>query len=743
MFAAWGRLVHRRRGAVFVLSGLLLAASAGIAALGNPAGANQVDAGTESGRAQGLLQAELPKSRGTSFSLLFSGGPLAATDDSFRRSVLDAVAPLRTDRRVTQVRTPYEVAGRVNRAMVSADGHQAVATVALADDATTALGYYKQLRGMVHAGPLRVTATGELAFQDEVYGTVNRDLARAESITLPFSLALLLVVFASLVAASLPVSVGVLAVVGGVAGTFLLARVTDVSPYALNIVSLIGLGVAIDYSLFVVNRFREELAVGRSTPEALEVTMATTGRAIAFSGLTVAIGLSGLLFFQGIFLASMGVAGAFVVLLAVVYALTFLPALLSLLGPRVNRLRLPLPRSRGTGWAALAGWVMRHPLLALLPALGLVLLAGSPFLHIRLAQAGITTLPPAAESRQTWETVKRQFPAQERTRVWVVTQFPGSPLTAERVGALYDLDRQVRALDGVLRVDSIVDLDPALTREDYLRMYSAPVASLPPGVRSAIRSTVGHDLAVLSVLTAADPTSDQARRLVRAIRTLGLAGGQVLVTGPTAIDLDAIDFMASRTPAAVTFVVVSTLVVLFLLLGTVVLPIKAVLMNALSITASFGALVWVFQDGHLAGLLGITPAPIDPTVPVLLFCIVFGLSMDYEVLMLTRMKEERAAGASNRQAVAVGLQRCGRLITGAAAIMVLVFSAFALADVVVVKAIGLGLAVAVAVDATLVRCLIVPASMRLLGDLNWWVPGRLGRWQRKLGLAEAAPSYLR
>ena len=743
MFAAWGRLVHRRRGAVFVLSGLLLAASAGIAALGNPAGANQVDAGTESGRAQGLLQAELPKSRGTSFSLLFSGGPLAATDDSFRQSVLDAVAPLRTDRRVTQVRTPYEVAGRVNRAMVSADGHQAVATVALADDATTALGYYKQLRGMVHAGPLRVTATGELAFQDEVYGTVNRDLARAESITLPFSLALLLVVFASLVAASLPVSVGVLAVVGGVAGTFLLARVTDVSPYALNIVSLIGLGVAIDYSLFVVNRFREELAAGRSTPEALEVTMATTGRAIAFSGLTVAIGLSGLLFFQGIFLASMGVAGAFVVLLAVVYALTFLPALLSLLGPRVNRLRLPLPRSRGTGWAALAGWVMRHPLLALLPALGLVLLAGSPFLHIRLAQAGITTLPPAAESRQTWETVKRQFPAQERTRVWVVTQFPGSPLTAERVGALYDLDRQVRALDGVLRVDSIVDLDPALTREDYLRMYSAPVASLPPGVRSAIRSTVGHDLAVLSVLTAADPTSDQARRLVRAIRTLGLAGGQVLVTGPTAIDLDAIDFMASRTPAAVTFVVVSTLVVLFLLLGTVVLPIKAVLMNALSITASFGALVWVFQDGHLAGLLGITPAPIDPTVPVLLFCIVFGLSMDYEVLMLTRMKEERAAGASNRQAVAAGLQRCGRLITGAAAIMVLVFSAFALADVVVVKAIGLGLAVAVAVDATLVRCLIVPASMRLLGDLNWWVPGRLGRWQRKLGLAEAAPSYLR
>ena len=743
MFAAWGRLVHRRRGAVFVLSGLLLAASAGIAALGNPAGANQVDAGTESGRAQGLLQAELPKSRGTSFSLLFSGGPLAATDDSFRQSVLDAVAPLRTDRRVTQVRTPYEVAGRVNRAMVSTDGHQAVATVTLADDATTALGYYKQLRGMVHAGPLRVTATGELAFQDEVYGTVNRDLARAESITLPFSLALLLVVFASLVAASLPVSVGVLAVVGGVAGTFLLARVTDVSPYALNIVSLIGLGVAIDYSLFVVNRFREELAAGRSTPEALEVTMATTGRAIAFSGLTVAIGLSGLLFFQGIFLASMGVAGAFVVLLAVVYALTFLPALLSLLGPRVNRLRLPLPRSRGAGWAALAGWVMRHPLPALLPALGLVLLAGSPFLHIRLAQAGITTLPPAAESRQTWETVKRQFPAQERTRVWVVTQFPGSPLTAERVGALYDLDRQVRALDGVLRVDSIVDLDPALTREDYLRMYSAPVASLPPGVRSAIRSTVGHDLAVLSVLTAADPTSDQARRLVRAIRTLGLAGGQVLVTGPTAIDLDAIDFMASRTPAAVTFVVVSTLVVLFLLLGTVVLPIKAVLMNALSITASFGALVWVFQDGHLAGLLGITPAPIDPTVPVLLFCIVFGLSMDYEVLMLTRMKEERAAGATNRQAVAAGLQRCGRLITGAAAIMVLVFSAFALADVVVVKAIGLGLAVAVAVDATLVRCLIVPASMRLLGDLNWWVPGPLGRWHRKLGLAEAAPSYLR
>src|SRR5205823_14900679 len=189
------------------------------------------------------------------------------------------------------------------------------------------------------------------------------------------------------------------------------------------------------------------------------------------------------------------------------------------------------------------------------------------FLHIRLAQAGITTLPPAAESRQTWETVKRQFPAQEQTRVWVVTQFPGNPLTPERVGALYDLDRQVQALNGVLRVDSIVDLDPALTRADYVRMYAAPVASLPPAVRGAVRSTVGRDLAVLSVLTAADPTSDQARSLVRALRGLALAGGQVLVTGPTAIDLDAIDFMAARTPAAVIFVVVSTLVVLFLLLG--------------------------------------------------------------------------------------------------------------------------------------------------------------------------------
>jgi RND superfamily putative drug exporter len=381
---------------------------------------------------------------------------------------------------------------------------------------------------------------------------------------------------------------------------------------------------------------------------------------------------------------------------------------------------------------------MRRPLVALLPALGLVLLAGSPFLHIRLAQAGITTLPPAAESRQTWDAVKRQFPAQEQTRIWVVAQFPGTPLTADRVGALYDLDRQVQALDGVLRADSIVDLDPALTRADYQRMYGAPLGSLPPAVRMAVRSTVGRDLAVLSVLTAADPTSDQARRLVRAIRALELAGGQVLVTGPTAIDLDSIDFMAARTPAAITFVVLSTLVVLFLLLGTVVLPIKAVLMNALSIAASFGALVWVFQDGHLTGLLGITPAPIDPTVPVLLFCIVFGLSMDYEVLMLTRMKEERAAGATNIQAVAAGLQRCGRLITGAAAIMILVFSAFALADVVVVKAIGLGLAIAVAVDATLVRSLIVPASMRLLGDLNWWVPGPLERLHRRLSLAEPA-----
>jgi RND superfamily putative drug exporter len=568
--------------------------------------------------------------------------------------------------------------------------------------------------------------TGFVAINEAFNKTLEADLQRAEFVTLPLTLLLLVIIFASLVAAGLPLGVGVLTIIGGLAGTFFLNRFTDVSQYALNIVTLIGLGVSIDYSLFVVNRFRDELARGAGREDAIATTMATAGRAITFSGITVAVGLSAMLFYQGTFLASMGAAGAIVVAVALVYGLTFLPAMLSIVGPGVNRLRIPifrrpsigggfkspLPagervRERGAGfWGWLATWVMRRPLVVLLPTTGFLLLAASPFVQLRLANGDVDMLPSRLEARQGYDQMINNFPGQDQTTFNVVVNYPdGSPQTPARISAQSDFAQRIAAIPGVLHTTT---------------------------------AGVGTHIVLIQATTASPATSDASRAIVNSIRALPGTGdgGQVLVGGQTAVDLDVIKFIVDRTPLAVGFVVFATLIVLFLLTGSVVLPFKAVVLNFLSIGASFGALVWIFQQGHLSTLLGFTPQSIDPSIPVILFSIVFGLSMDYEVLLVSRIHEEYVRTGNNTLAVANGLERTGRLITGAAAIMVTVFLAFGLAEVVIIKAIGIGLAIAVALDATLVRALVVPAVMRLLGQWNWWAPRPLRRLYDRAGLGD-------
>jgi RND superfamily putative drug exporter len=540
--------------------------------------------------------------------------------------------------------------------------------------------------------------------------TLESDLTRAETVTLPVTLILLLLIFGTVVAASLPLGIGICTIVGGLAGTYLLSRVTDVSQYALNIVTLIGLAVAIDYSLFIINRFRDELAAGKSRPDALATTMATAGRAITFSGLAVAIGLSAMLFYQGTFLASLGAAGAIVVGVAVFYGLTFLPALLAVLGPTVNRLSIPIvgrrPKSGRGAWHGMATWVMRRPVIVLLPALGLLVVAGAPFLHLRLANASIDQLPPRLESRQGFDTLVTSFPGQDQTDFSVVVNYgSGSPTTDPRVLDQADLSQRLATIPGVLRVT-------------------------PP--------QVGAHIVLLNVVSNQPASSDEARAILRTIRAESIGnGGQLLVTGDTAFDVDVINYIIDKTPLAVGFVVLVTYLVLLLLTGSLVLPLKAVVLNLLSIAASFGALVWIFQDGHLTQQLGFTAQSIDPTVPVLLFAIVFGMSMDYEVLLISRIQEEYLRTGDNQHAIAEGLERSGRLITGAAAIMVAVFLAFGLAEVVLIKSIGIGLAIAIALDATIVRVLIVPAVMRLMGDFNWWAPSPLRALRRGAGFGRS------
>ncbi len=747
MFDRWGRFVYRFRWAVLVVSALML----GVSIVATFTGGTLTDSGSfgadlPAGQAQKLITAEVhpqKKVTGSQVTLIFRGSTLIVTDPGYKAALENALAPLADDPRVTSVSTPFTVPADAQASYISRDQHEALVIVALKDSSSTAKGYIPAVLAEIHPGNLTMLATGGVLISEAFNKTLEGDLQRAEYLALPITLLMLVLIFASLIAASLPLGVGLLAIVGGVGGTLFLARFTDVSTYAINIITLIGLAVAIDYSLFVVNRFRDELATGASREDAIAKSMSTAGRAITFSGITVAIGLSAMLFFQGTFLASMGAAGTIVVSIAVLYGLTFLPAVLSVLGPWVDRLGLPFLGRRkpaGTGaWHSMALWVMKRPVVVLLPALALLLLAGTPFLHLRLANGDVDQLPPSNQARQGYDTLIRDFPGQDQTNITVAVYYPsGSPLTADHVGALYDLSRRFAAMPNVLRVSSIVDLGPSLSRADYQRLYSGPAAQLPSAMQQALVSGAGPHLVVLDIVTNKQYTSDDARAIVKAVRAESVAGGQVLATGGTAFDLDIVNFILQKTPVAVATVILITYVVLFLLTGSVVLPLKAVLTNLFSISASFGAMVWIFQEGHLSGVLAFTPQSIDPSIPVILFSIVFGMSMDYEVLLISRIQEEYRRTGDNQAGVALGLEKSGRLITGAAAIMVAVFLAFGMANIVIIKAIGVGLAVAIAIDATVVRILIVPAVMRLLGRANWWAPRPLALFHRWVGAGDSS-----
>jgi putative drug exporter of the RND superfamily len=729
----WGHFVHRRRWAV--LAGSVVALVLSVVALSNGGQLrNSSDYDVESAHGFSLEGNQLPSTSGASFSLIFTSPSLRYSDAAFQQQLTAALAPLQRDPRVTGIQTPFTTAGATRAALLSSDQHSAIVQVGLNLGFGDARQQFGEIRAEVQQGSFAVATAGDVPLSYDFDTKLADDLRRSEVISLPLALILLIIVFGTGIAALLCLGVGLFAVAGGVGATLLLAHGIDVSTYAINVVTLIGLGIAIDYSLFIVTRFREQLRADPDVSEALGVTMATAGRAVLFSGVTVAVGLAGLLFYTGTPLVSMGYAGAVVVAISVIYALTLLPALLAILGPRVNRLRVPIlqPRAFGHGmWHRLATWVMQRPWVVLLPTVGILLLAGSPFLSIRLANTDVTQLPLDAESRRGAELLQKQFPQAGQNTIDVVVQFHnGAPTQASNVATAYNLSHTLASIPGVLPGRSYVDVDPSFSLATYQQMYTQPPASLAEAPRTLLHDLTGPNIAVLRLQTNYLETSLEAEQLVRTIRSQDAApGANVLVTGNTAFSIDFVGYMLGRTPAAITFVFVTTFVVMLVLLRSLVLPLKAVLMNLLSLSAAFGALVWVFEQGHLSSILGFTPSPLDPTIPVLLFCIVFGLSMDYEVFLLTRMQERYRRSHNNRLAVAEGLERSGRLVTGAAAIMACVFLAFALASVVTIKSLGFGMAVAVIVDATLVRALVVPALMRLLGDLNWWAP----KWLRHRG----------
>jgi RND superfamily putative drug exporter len=728
MLDALGGFAQRNRGKILVLACLWFVVAAALLSSGLGRLATENIEGLESERAGKLIDAVTGRRPDTTFLAIFTSQTLSPTSAAFRDAVRKALEPLQHDSHVAAVTSPYEAPPLLAERMMNVRGHAVYAMIAVNGEFGDAAHAYPQLREKLRSDTLTITCTGRLPFTQDLERLLEHDLIRAEAISLPICVLLLAATFGTAMAALMPVCVGALAVVSGLAAVVLLSRFMELAQYTLNVCSLIGLGVAIDYSLFIVSRYREELDAGHDYPEALRRAVGTAGRVVLFSGFAVTVGLSGLLFFPRSYLMAMGLGGAIVVGFAVLFALTLLPALLSLLGPRIHWGRMPiaLARSDSAIWHRMALWVMRRPVLVFGTCLCGLLIVGAPFLKLRMAAADVRIMPANTEARMGYDILRERFPDTAANHIIVAVEFPSEPaLNPERIEALYDLVERVSALPNVTRAQSVVD--PGLkqvAREAWPRMLLSPPPDLAPLVEQGKKLAVGGRTVMMDVTTDQPTDSDAARALVRAIRSdRRVADGSLVVAGPTAADVDATQYILGRAPHVVWFVVLVTYVVLFVLFRSVVLPIKAVIMNFLSITGSFGALVWVFQEGHLFVRNG---HPVEPTVPLLLFCTLFGLSMDYEVLMLTRMKEAYDRGEDNRTAVAVGLEKSGSLITSAAVIMVAVFASFALARVVLMQAFGFGMALAVALDATIVRVLVVPATMRLLGDWNWWAPSFMG-----------------
>ncbi|HEX2625902.1 MAG TPA: MMPL family transporter, partial [Candidatus Limnocylindrales bacterium] len=482
--------------------------------------------------------------------------------------------------------------------------------------------------------------------------------------------------------------------------------------------------------------------------DAVGATARTAGRAVFFSGVTVLLGLLGLVLFGFMILRSVGIAGAVVVAFAVAAAMTLLPALLAVVGTHLERFRIrrvrPRPDAEGP-WSRLAWWVMRRPVAVLVPTLALLLVLGTPFLHVQFNAPDARILPEDAPSRAAFDRLAADFGPGPFAPIVLAIRTTGNAVDAANISALYDYSRRLEADPRIERVDSLVDVDPRLTAAQYALIYQATGGPPDRYTAEILAATTRKDLTAFTVYTPYAPNDAVARQLVGDLRSktgkLAPPAGMTVLVGGGAADVeDVVTGIAAEFPRTAVFILVSTYVVLLLLLRSLLLPLKALAMNALSIAASFGALVWIFQDGNLSALLATRPLGfVETTQPVILFCVLFGLSMDYEVFLLTRMRETWEATGDNPTAVATGLERSGRIVTSAALIVIVVAGSFAFADIVLIKALGVGIAIAVALDATVVRALLVPATMRLLGKWNWWLPGVIDRRLPELIEPEVMP----
>ncbi|MGD0055749.1 MAG: MMPL family transporter [Acidimicrobiales bacterium] len=712
LFEKWGRLVSRRRRSILIVAliGVLVGVGWGTSVLGALQSAGGFNAPNGQSQQELNLATKVFGRDAGDVVVLYSSTNQSVSSTEFKSAVTTTLDKLpKVD---VLSATTYWSSG--SKQFVSRNGHDTFAVLELkgsTDDARQ--NSYDAIKTQLNA-PGLTTSIGGLVPTDEALSTqTTKDIKRAETLSFPILLVLLLLIFGSLTAAGLPLAIGAVGILGSFTALRVLTLFTPVSIFSANITTIMGLGLAIDYGLFMVSRFREELHRQGSVEDAVARTVATAGRTVMFSGLTVAIAMSSLTLFPELFLRSMGYGGILTVLVDMLAALTVMPALLSLLGPKVNSLRIrkavkraPVAVESGR-WYKVAKGVMRRP-IAYTALIVVVLLAlGSPFLHVVWGGADATALAKGAPPRVVTEAINRDFPNNPSAPIEALVTFK-APVTA------------------------------ASPEAASLTSYVGHLKSVP-GVTTVNVTGVKGDVARIDMGFAPNPNSPQAETIVKAVRDVAApTGAQVLVGGQSAFLVDTLSSMSSVLPWMLLVVVLATFVMLFLAFGSLVLPLKAIIMNILSLSVMYGVLVWVFQEGHLSGFLHFTAnGTLNPATPILMFAVMFGLSMDYEVFLLSRVREHYLATGNNETSVAVGLQKTGGIITSAATLLIIVVGPFSLSSVSFTKLMGVGMIVALVVDATIIRVLLVPATMKLLGRANWWAPGPLRRLHERIGIEES------
>ena len=698
----WAAFVVARKWLVLALAvvAVLAAGVWGLGVFGKMSQDGYFDPNSESAQVSTLINRELGQQSPDIVAIYTA--PEGQTLADIGPEVQQTLADFQEDWPTRSVVSYWSVGSNASQPLVSEDGTKALATVFVDWDAGPKLADLDAMTAALDPPGIDTEFAGGTLVGHSFNQHLQQDLVKAEAIAIPITLLLLVVIFGTVTAAAVPVFVGMLAVFSALGTLRLLTEITEVSSFALNVASLLGLGLAIDYGLFIVSRYREELASGSEPGEAVRRTVLTAGRTVMFSGLLLVCAFAGMLVFPQPVIKSLGYGAIAAVTSAAVLSLTAVPALLAILGRRINSLawrRGAVERGEARAerfWGGVVTKVMKRPVVFSVTIIAGLLVLASPLLKVALGEITYTALPPNDPSRIATETLATEFSSMGVGAGVLLRGEDGAPPTTPQ---LAEFTRDLRALDGIEQVSLVATTGDA-------------------SVLNAVFTNGANPGEMVVDIRAIDPPE----------------GTDVMVGGSAALTHDTNTSIVDHLPLMITIMVVSTLVLLFLAFGSVVLPIKAVAMAGLSLAATFGILTWIFQLGHGASLLGVTPNPLEPTFVVLILAVVFGLSTDYEVFLMSRMVEARANGATTEEAVRIGTARTGRIVTAAAALLIVVTGAFTLSGLSIMRFLGVGMIVALIIDATVVRMLLVPSLVKLMGEANWWAPQWMKKVHEKVGI---------